>query len=565
MHHALQIVEIVRAICWDVKHSGMQGEPTLVSLAQTCRTFQDPALDTLWEHLYTIDTLIRALPKDAWIYKKDDDDDEYEDENPDLSENGSPDSITILNRPLTPADWAIIRKYAPRVRTLWQARPLSSETFWALSVVPNGMMPLLPNLKDLRWLDKNLNDFPSMRLLLPSSLVTMDCSLKGDPHRVCAQIAALSRMCPRMKDMEMSSYNRIPQAMETFSRALCSWTNITRLRCEEITDDAWIHIASFPRLTELSVSASPATSFRRLRDRMPENPFSSVTSLDFCSVKLDQATEFISETAISPTDLGIHCLHSKSATLAEALINAIVETCGISLKKLTVGYTDKETFISPPPLDSIRQRGNFLTLASLKPLFRFKNLHTLKIDVVCKMDLGDNDIIELAKAFPHLQDLSLNSRFGWQQRSKVTFFGFFSLLSHCPELEEIGIVFDAEDLSAVDPELDTPPERRAPIPAQRDFTYELTVGDSRIGDPEKVAAVLLAVFPCLEDIHSWMLCDALPMDEERAREGMPHYLGWQKVQELIQRSRSEMEDEESGSDEDGDDDSDDDDETVMGD
>ncbi|KAH7917134.1 hypothetical protein BV22DRAFT_1026932, partial [Leucogyrophana mollusca] len=38
----------------------------LASLARTCRTFRDPALDVLWSFLKSFDPLIRCLPQDLW-------------------------------------------------------------------------------------------------------------------------------------------------------------------------------------------------------------------------------------------------------------------------------------------------------------------------------------------------------------------------------------------------------------------------------------------------------------------------------------------------------------------
>lgn len=61
MHQCLSICEVLYSICdrTDTKADAL-------SLAMTCRTFLEPALDALWREIVLFDPLIACLPGDLW-------------------------------------------------------------------------------------------------------------------------------------------------------------------------------------------------------------------------------------------------------------------------------------------------------------------------------------------------------------------------------------------------------------------------------------------------------------------------------------------------------------------
>lgn len=73
MHKCLQIPEILDAVFSNVlnTHPGVTEKPpfpgssTLVSLALTCQSFKEPALNTLWRAIPGLDPVVRCLPHDA--------------------------------------------------------------------------------------------------------------------------------------------------------------------------------------------------------------------------------------------------------------------------------------------------------------------------------------------------------------------------------------------------------------------------------------------------------------------------------------------------------------------
>jgi hypothetical protein len=65
MHRCLNIEEIVLIIF------SLTARRDLAALAATCKTFRNPALETLWSELDDFAPLARCLPADMWNEAKD--------------------------------------------------------------------------------------------------------------------------------------------------------------------------------------------------------------------------------------------------------------------------------------------------------------------------------------------------------------------------------------------------------------------------------------------------------------------------------------------------------------
>jgi hypothetical protein len=65
MHRALEIPEVLLSMFDEVYFGSDRGKSDTLSLALTCKRFQEPALDVLWRLLPTIFPLILCLPDNA--------------------------------------------------------------------------------------------------------------------------------------------------------------------------------------------------------------------------------------------------------------------------------------------------------------------------------------------------------------------------------------------------------------------------------------------------------------------------------------------------------------------
>jgi hypothetical protein len=64
MHVCLRVDEILRLLARELVAS--DANATAVALACSCKSFEDPALDALWETQYQLLPLLKSLPGDVW-------------------------------------------------------------------------------------------------------------------------------------------------------------------------------------------------------------------------------------------------------------------------------------------------------------------------------------------------------------------------------------------------------------------------------------------------------------------------------------------------------------------
>ncbi|KAH7903760.1 hypothetical protein BJ138DRAFT_82489 [Hygrophoropsis aurantiaca] len=135
-----------------------------------------------------------------------------------------------------------------------------------------------------------------------------------------------------------------------------------------------------------------------------------------------------------------------------------------------------------------------LDIAALRPLFSFTKMRCVDIDGLCSFDLNDDSLAELANAWPHLEELTLNLSSGWQSTSEITFKGLRSLIQACPLLKSLALAIDATQLNPISratPEDDI----------HNDKIEVLDLEDSTIENPIAVARILGKLFRSLKRVN----------------------------------------------------------------
>ncbi|KAI5987417.1 hypothetical protein EDC04DRAFT_1497206 [Pisolithus marmoratus] len=96
MHSCLSAADILRLV-----FECIEDRPTLCALAITCRTFNEPATDLIWETLDAVEPILQHLPSARFV-----------------TEKGSfyDQRYLVLSHPLSDSDWSIIRQLSSRVR-----------------------------------------------------------------------------------------------------------------------------------------------------------------------------------------------------------------------------------------------------------------------------------------------------------------------------------------------------------------------------------------------------------------------------------------------------------------
>ncbi|KAF8434279.1 hypothetical protein L210DRAFT_3553512, partial [Boletus edulis BED1] len=129
MHHALEINETILNIfdhC-DYMYGGRRwrDNPTLASLARTCRAFKEPALNLLWEELLNLSPLAQCLPEASHFINDED--------------------LYSFSRPLTQTEWDTLQSYTCRIRSISEFRGLDCKSVITF-LDPPATRPLFPNL-----------------------------------------------------------------------------------------------------------------------------------------------------------------------------------------------------------------------------------------------------------------------------------------------------------------------------------------------------------------------------------------------------------------------------------
>ncbi|KAJ6496876.1 hypothetical protein DFH09DRAFT_1052252, partial [Mycena vulgaris] len=159
MHRCLQILEILEETFVHFGYPESADSKALVTLARTCKRFQNPALDILRQRQETLMNLLRCLPEDAL----------------DRTATQTPRFL----RSLVAADWNRPREYTHRVKEFVTSHWSSSmaEILPALAeIFPSSSF--LPNLVRLEWDGRQCQ---SMDLLLSPVLqkINVVCSFSA--------------------------------------------------------------------------------------------------------------------------------------------------------------------------------------------------------------------------------------------------------------------------------------------------------------------------------------------------------------------------------------------------
>ncbi|EIW74833.1 hypothetical protein CONPUDRAFT_147462 [Coniophora puteana RWD-64-598 SS2] len=566
MHRVLLVAELLDNIFGNLSAEfdrlfGGPNDGTLLALATTCRTFKEPALNALWENLLMIDSLIKCLHKDAWEPSVDQ---ETGWARPAgafvvcLHSSGCQSLAFMLiayiwqeiKRPLTPSDWLIIRKYAPRVRHLYQvslgAYRSAPTKLWvlSLSLAPPDAVPLLPNLKLVEWTGMRPDTAPYMRTFLTASLESL-CYGVGSTIPDIYLLSSVGAFCPSIKDASVYSYRKIG-GVEAFSLSVCRWNYLRVLRCEELTDEALVHIAGLPNLQELNIALYPETPFRAMRAQLRDTPFPDLTSLHVIAADLNVFAAFVCEFELSLAKVTVFV--SERASACSDGVAGALKAISKSKRALThVEIAEEDDSSIPIPANhTFPLQNTVIDMSTLRPLLGFSKLRVLDFETRCSVVLSDAELIDLARALPLLGVPCLNSMHGWNAAPPaVTFYGLCSVARLCPFLCRLGIEFDgistekirappnSGGVSAVDEE---------DVLDYHNFSLEeLWVGNSRVEDPETVARLLYEVMPELTGVFGW--CEPPGVGDDVDGEWQMHEgeynQRWKEVGDIIAKLRLE--------------------------
>ncbi|KAJ7498408.1 hypothetical protein B0H11DRAFT_1997662 [Mycena galericulata] len=503
MHRAWKIVELVQMICAQVALDGpidswaglpVQRYPLrrrdLSRLARTSTIFLNPALDILWRYQATLLNLLRTMPNDLWdITETRLDEDDDEEENASLK--------IALRRAVTTADWARCIFYSRRVKSFNDNHVL----------LETSEFPIDPEL------------FHHVRLFLSPGLnrlhLTMDCI----PDPMISE--TLTAQFPGLTDVSIAGsagYAAIP----SISRFICALRDVETLVVVGLDSVAFSHIARFPRLRYLWLMSNKPTPFLQPPTDLPHFP--ALRTLECESIEhAPTLLERVKSSLVEFTLIARGWRATPTKRTIQELYSALATNCAhSSLQRITVQKHWRSEAIGPDQLNLYLVSGE-----ELKPLFYFRNLVVVSLSHTAGVDLDDEVVLIMARAWPCLESLSLPSDSNYRINPRVTLEGVYAFAKYCPRLEDLTILFDA----TIVPELKIRSKIGSRRRVSQDSLVDLDVAYSPIGTkPRRVAKFLRTIFPCLEGIqtsyheHPQSRADAQVIASHKA---------WMKVDEAL--------------------------------
>ena len=409
----------------------------------------------------------------------------------------------MSTRPLERNEWDILRSYARRV---WQLRDIDGELDWKFvtrtSVDPTPAKLLFPNLRSLhcKFTEEII---PLLHLPFPS-LIRLHIHLVSDQDLWMLEdpLKSIVRTSSNLKRLNIfcdnhSKFNKDPEDIVIISNGICGWSNLQSVTCPQIPldMDALVHLSRMPSLAQLTFMLSDVL----LDSTAPSDPlsFAALNRLGLHAESLALISKlfpWIRVPAITHFTVVIdHCPSKQDLTLFMANIQAV-----------GMDQTIQEFDLNQVLYDNAESRVPLLDLDDLWSCMTFHHLRHMNLDLEWDVNLSDDELLVLGSAWPWLEELLINTNWGWN-RLGITPNGFALLLETCPSLTSIALAIDTQGLTKVP----ATQFREPSSPSSFKRPFRLNVLDSVIesGSVNAVAAFFARIVPHVDfTLTAWEAC-----------------------------------------------------------
>ncbi|KAI0753536.1 hypothetical protein C8Q80DRAFT_519088 [Daedaleopsis nitida] len=485
--------------------------PTLLSLAVTCKAFLEPTLNILWCSQISLAPIVRTLP-DGVLMKS----------ILDWDPSGEPRYILTPLRPPLASEWTRFDYYARRIQKLGfypvefpenevtnmeapnrpQGHRYSVHPRVVLHLcISRGQRVLLPNLTHLRWNFRDADCTELLPMFFGPKLTFLAISFGTPPQTKGADIVkrtlnSIVDCCPSITDLEIPSSHPDPVV-----EAAIEWAfHCRRLEGFYLNTAGGMPIPLLHRLAEepslrrlrLSMDEEVAEQDMKLMRECIRPPFPALQKL---WIVFDQSLAPCSELIRIMGSCALHTLEiivhfSVPPAELEELFAALQDHCAPhTLQVLEIMTPLDEKFVRE---NEGTPEGQF-HLGNLDPVLLFPNIRRFRLELQIFFEFDNNDIMTIADCWPLLTDLRLAS-YGFFLPTEITWAGFAYHVYKCPQLELLCLAWNAttEDVALVTSLPDFRPNRALRF---------LWASDSILGEsPEHYAECLFAVAPLVHSV-----------------------------------------------------------------
>lgn len=323
----------------------------------------------------------------------------------------------------------------------------------------------------------------------------------------------LPSRCPALKVLSINIRNLGygEATTDALSCAISNFKEVHRLAVHNprLDNAALRHLAMSPRLTQLVIT-SKQSQVEELALPFSDTPFSGIKELDVSLLDLGSIAGLLRPEGQAFSIAEFHLDSSPTANTMHSFLTALAsQPRQSSLTSVTLDEITSHTH----PMDDISYD---LSHDTLQPLTFLRSLRELRISLDNHISLNDAELAGLARGWPLLQVLELDSING-SSSERVTLRGLLLLSVTCPNLKQVMQSLDSRKVPMTGPRvgadvcgatLETMAFRRSPI-----------------NDPYLVAAFLLTYFPSIIGVTYWHSSSVPDSYVER----------WRQVQQYLDR------------------------------
>nr|GAT49943.1 predicted protein [Mycena chlorophos] len=474
-------------------------KPTLARLARTCRLFSSPALDELWRAVgdEALLHLAECFPADFVAISGG-------------NSQGDPYTVTLL-RAFTRSDWDRPALHARRIREFGDVSNIlypETSLFPVLTLLATCAPGpyLFPRLRRLRWktagtVGDALTTASLFRRFLAPELE--EIILTGRKPTVLSLFPILVDRQLALRDVSIL----LRDDLDEFSQSLLSGFTQTlhhaaKIHIPHLDAASFAHLAQLATLTELVVAQGIHLGVLRLA--VPADSY-----LRLHTLRLSGHADCDLLTKILPLFFARSPLEELKITPWFTTTTHDLDRLFTILPSLATPATTLQSFwLSNYNLNLVSQVSDWMIpLAAVGSLRCFTGLTSLLLGAPSGFDFGDEALGDLLAACPLLQSLTLQQSL--QAATQFTHRVFLLVVRNARSLDFLHITFTTSSDVAVT----TPyPTGGNGEPLTQTSLVELSVGYSRIDDPEFIAEHFSRLFPELRMIGThW---SPLPDPEE---------------------------------------------------
>ncbi|KZT28019.1 hypothetical protein NEOLEDRAFT_1239786 [Neolentinus lepideus HHB14362 ss-1] len=367
----------------------------LYALAQTCRSFCTPALDSLWEEMDSLVPLLSLLIPALQL---------------DRLPDGSPPRVIsyTIAKPITAESWLCFDQYRARILSLNSSEyVISPAIFEVLARSRPDTLPILPNIQKLVWENYSsagsLGIFiaPSLKVLYIGRTMSLGYLERNRDLRALENVLqTLAVQAPSLLSMELNNQEMFGRSLQ----GLFQCQNLTNLVLRDpVSDGVMRSLSHMSQLKSISLRVRDLD----LGDRSAWPTFPNLESITFNRSPLNCVVAVLQQ--LSTTRLAHLTLESDFGDrigapprVFEELFSALVQSKQ-TLK--TVRISDIFSFVD--------------NLEFMRPLFQCHEIEEFDFRKLIASTEMDEAMEDLARAWPKIEKLQLCCRIN--PRSLVVF------------------------------------------------------------------------------------------------------------------------------------------------